>query len=190
MGKRGKSKYENILEEGQQYNSWTITGPIVMDGEAKVHVTCRCGYSAAVSCYAIFKGSSKGCLECDRKKRLGAGNHTWRGFDKIPGSFMQRYKRTALRKNRQWTITPEIVNQVYINQKYKCALTGIPIDFENKNYDIGYTCTASLDRIDSKKGYTPENIQLVHKDVNMMKNHYPQDYFIKMCKLVTNKHSK
>jgi len=44
--------------------------------------------------------------------------------------------------------------------------------------------TASLDRIDSSKGYVKGNLQWVHKDINMMKNHYNQKYFIEICKKV------
>ena len=44
--------------------------------------------------------------------------------------------------------------------------------------------TMSLDRIDNNKGYIEENVQWVHKDINMMKRIYSQDYFIYMCKLV------
>ena len=44
--------------------------------------------------------------------------------------------------------------------------------------------TASLDRIDSSKGYTTDNIQWVHKDINIMKNDYGNDYFIEICKKV------
>jgi len=45
--------------------------------------------------------------------------------------------------------------------------------------------TASLDRIDSTKNYTIDNIQWVHKDVNKMKMDFSQEYFIEMCRLVT-----
>jgi hypothetical protein len=45
--------------------------------------------------------------------------------------------------------------------------------------------TASIDRIDSSKGYILGNIQWVHKDVNFMKRTYSQEYFVKMCKLIT-----
>ena len=41
--------------------------------------------------------------------------------------------------------------------------------------------TASLDRIDSKKGYIEGNIQWVHKDINRMKWAFNEDYFIKLC---------
>ncbi len=44
--------------------------------------------------------------------------------------------------------------------------------------------TASLDRIDSTKGYTLDNIQWIHKDLNKMKMNFANDYFIKTCKLV------
>ena len=49
--------------------------------------------------------------------------------------------------------------------------------------------TASLDRIDSKKGYIKGNLQWVHKDLNIMKNSYPNQYFIEMCKKVANANS-
>jgi hypothetical protein len=44
--------------------------------------------------------------------------------------------------------------------------------------------TASLDRIDSSKGYCEDNVQWVHKDINRMKNTFDQDYFISLCKLI------
>ena len=69
---------------------------------------------------------------------------------------------------------------MYIKQDKKCALTGVPISFEKT--ELGYS--ASIDRIDSKKEYDLDNVQLVHKDVNLMKNRFDQDYFISMCKLV------
>jgi hypothetical protein len=45
--------------------------------------------------------------------------------------------------------------------------------------------TASVDRIDSSKDYTQDNTQLVHVHINMMKQHYDQQYFIDMCKNVS-----
>ena len=42
--------------------------------------------------------------------------------------------------------------------------------------------TASLDRIDSKKGYTIDNIQWVHKDVNKMKMDLQEEDFFRIVK--------
>ena len=35
------------------------------------------------------------------------------------------------------------------------------------------------------KGYIKDNIQLVHKDVNMIKKEYDQEYFLTLCRLIT-----
>ena len=47
--------------------------------------------------------------------------------------------------------------------------------------------TASLDRIDSSKGYVEGNVQWVHKMINMSKQQYSQEEFIDMCKAVANR---
>lgn len=44
--------------------------------------------------------------------------------------------------------------------------------------------TASLDRKDNTRGYTLNNVQWVHKDVNIMKNTFDRDYFVSMCRRV------
>ena len=38
-------------------------------------------------------------------------------------------------------------------------------------------------------GYEEGNVQWVHKDINIMKNRYAQDYFISLCILVVNKNT-
>jgi hypothetical protein len=64
-----------------------------------------------------------------------------------------------------------------------CALSGweISMDWERP--------TASLDRINSSLGYTKDNIQWVHSMVNMTKNKYDQELFIKMCSDVAVKYA-
>ena len=42
----------------------------------------------------------------------------------------------------------------------------------------------SVDRIDSSKGYTKDNIQLTLADVNIMKWNTSDDDFIATCKLI------
>lgn len=64
-----------------------------------------------------------------------------------------------------------------------CSLTGWEISTDYKNG------TASVDRIDSSKGYIRENIQWVHSVVNMMKNKYSQQQFVKVCLAVAKTHS-
>jgi hypothetical protein len=41
--------------------------------------------------------------------------------------------------------------------------------------------TASLDRIDSSKGYIEGNLQWVHKNINMLKGNMLDNTFIEWC---------
>lgn len=72
---------------------------------------------------------------------------------------------------------------MYLKQNNKCALSGMSIGWSK----TGLTATASIDRIDSSEGYLMENVQLVHKDVNFMKQQFDQTYFIEMCKAIADK---
>lgn len=100
-------------------------------------------------------------------------------YEEIDIAWYNSKARRAKQRNYEFSITIEQIWDIYIAQDKVCALSGVPIDFKG---------TASLDRIDNSIGYTPGNIQIVHRDVNYMKYTYSQDYFIKMCNLVASKH--
>ena len=44
--------------------------------------------------------------------------------------------------------------------------------------------TASLDRIDSSKGYVPGNIQCVHKDINALKTDFSEERFLELIHMI------
>lgn len=114
-----------------------------------------------------------------RRYNKGPDNPFWKGYESIPQSWFSKYFQRANRK-RTGSITIEDVWRLYIKQDKKCALTGLPLSFTKTSLGI----SASIDRIDSSKEYILENIQLVHKDINLMKNHFKEEYFIEMCSLV------
>lgn len=71
-----------------------------------------------------------------------------------------------------------------LNQQGYCAITGLPLKFSDKKNFIPFQKTASVDRIDSSKGYFFENCWWVHKDVNFAKLDMNMLDFIKICGLV------
>ena len=191
MGAKNTSKYTGYFNPGQKFGKYIITtGNIIKgnnNGESKVECLCECGNINVVSCFTLVKGVSNGCMKCTHSKK-GEEHHSFTGYKDIPGSWFSRYSKT---KKRKFTLNVEDIYNLWIKQNKKCALSGLDISFENINakktrHKFDLICTASLDRIDSKKDYTLDNIQLVHKDINMMKKEYNQEYFIKMCKLVAN----
>jgi hypothetical protein len=117
-----------------------------------------------------------------KRNNKWANNPAWKGYKEIPGNWFTKY---FLRSNRKRTgdITIQDVWDLYEKQNRKCALSGISISFNKTESGI----SASLDRIDSSKEYTKDNIQLVHKDVNTMKNKFNQTDFIKFCILIADK---
>jgi hypothetical protein len=75
-------------------------------------------------------------------------------------------------------IDAKYLYDMYLRQDGKCAITGMPIDL---------TTDASVDRIDSMKGYTKDNIWWVKKEINLMKNNLSLEEFILLCKMVADK---
>lgn len=101
-------------------------------------------------------------------------------IEQIPKRIINQIKVHAKSKNRICNITEEDIYNTWIKQNKKCALSGIYVQFHN----IPKLSTASVDRIDCKKHYTLDNIQILHKDINLSKRIYTDEYYIYLCKLV------
>lgn len=100
--------------------------------------------------------------------------------DSISSEQIGNMIRGAKERNLEFDITCDDIYSKYIKQNKKCALSGIDILF-NKDRKL---TTASVDRIDSSKGYTVSNIQIVHKDFNALKSNFPEKDLFNMCKLI------
>lgn len=173
MGKKGKSKWQGKFVKGQIFGDWVVVDDtVIIDHEAKIKCKCSCGTEKYVSVLTLIRGISTRCLSCGNapERHVGANNGNWKGIGTVPGYYLNRREISSSAK--------EEAAQLIEQQKFKCALTGLPISFTDKS--------ASLDRIDSNLPYVKGNIQWVHKDVNVMKNGYSLDYFIKMCKLIAD----
>lgn len=188
MGAKGQSKY-NTIQIGDTFGSWTVIGEVIMDRYAKVSCECKCGDRHVVDCYTLATGKSSSCKSCGLSRKTNS-NPSWRGYKEIPASWLTRFRNYSKKRKEGFNTTMEDVWNLYVKQDRKCALSGLPISFKNEANQRGLRrFTASLDRIDSTKGYTKDNIQLVHKDVNIMKNAYDQQHFLNICKLITE-HNK
>jgi hypothetical protein len=100
-------------------------------------------------------------------------------------SWMLRMIRQRARKyGHDFSLTNEDLTKLFIKSNGKCALSGLPLTVERKNPLI-----ASVDRINSDKGYVKGNVQLVASCVNLAKHKLSQRDFIKMCKAVVDNNS-
>ena len=130
--------------------------------------------------YAISSFNEKKlCKSCSNKL---PENNSHKGWIKgvLRNSFVRKYMINASLRNIEWCVTYEYLADLLIEQNMKCKLTGWTLDALSVNKN-----TASLDRINSKLGYVEGNVQWVHKMVNMCKQQYPKEEFLKMCEAIT-----
>jgi hypothetical protein len=116
----------------------------------------------------------------EKRNNSGEKNPFWKGYKDIPFHWFSKYFLRKGRK-RDGDITIQQIYDLWIEQDKKCKLSGLDIDFIRRDNGV----SASIDRIDSSKEYTIDNVQLVHKNINLMKNSFNQDYFISVCKMIS-----
>ncbi len=105
----------------------------------------------------------------------------------ISSSLWNSIKYGAKKRNLYFDpkIDKKYLYELFLKQNKKCKISGINL-YLAKVYKFRKKNTASLDRIDSSKGYIPSNIQWINKKINMMKWTFSQDYFIELCGLIAN----
>lgn len=125
------------------------------------------------------------------EKIRGKHSPRYTGYEDISGKFWATLKQSARLRNVELTITIQEAWELFLHQNKKCALTGLELTLPESYRSVHASYwTASLDRINSDEGYTKENCQWVHKDVNLCKQGYTQEYFIRLCNLIANKHAR
>lgn len=163
---------------GRQFDDWTVISrdESVPRGTNSRYWLCKCACGKEVVKTTLqIKYDSKSC-GC-RKLRHGSEAHAWEGYEEIS----LRHWNSIIKSNE--TRSKKILFQItiqegwdlFIRQNRRCALSGILLTFGNNKHSPK---TASLDRIDSSKNYTLDNVQWVHKDVNVMKMDHTQKEFL------------
>lgn len=148
---------------------------------------CNCKKKTIVSGPNLRTGKTKSC-GCLRQRRSVSRNNdmhpSWSGIGEISGTVYNFIRISARRRKIVFNINKKFLWKLFLKQNKKCALTGMDLTFETRSGKCDGT--ASLDRIDSTKGYVNENVQWTHKDINMMKQSHDSTYFIKLCQQVVN----
>jgi hypothetical protein len=172
-----KNKFGIKNPVGHKFNSLTIESIDHFDKHGLKHWKCRCD-CGEITTATLFQ------LTSDDKSSCGCKRTSWNSdyHGDICRTFWTHIMRSAKARDIEILITREQAWQKFLDQDRKCAYTNLDIYFaKSKKMSEG---TASLDRIDSDKGYTLDNIQWVHKWVNIMKVDLKEDEFLTYCKLI------
>ncbi len=161
---------------GEKIGSWTVLQRGSNDQFGKVRWLCRCdcGNERLVLSSNLRHNGSNKCKTCAQ----------WQGCGEISSKYWSQLQRHAKARGYQFDIDIQETWSKFLSQARKCALTGRLIHFARRYGLDGQT--ASLDRIDPFQGYTRNNIQWVHKDINQLKGNLNEQEFISLCNLVTS----
>lgn len=168
---------------GKVLNNWKVleqTSIRKSNGVVVVMLKCeciKCGNINTQPKAAIMK--SKGsCVKCINLRSCPHGN--------VTESYLAKVRQRAKAKKWEYSVSTKYLSELFNKQNGKCVYTGRELKFGTAtNFRNGHQ-TASLDRIDSSKGYVEGNVQWVHKRIQPMKLTMSHDEFISTCCEVSN----
>ena len=127
-------------------------------------------------------GKRKQCKKCSRKKTKEQTNNLPK--DKMIKHLLKTCRQSSKRrlsKGRkcfsEFSITYDYILALDLKQNGNCLYTGRKLVWDTKKIN-----KASIDRIDSSKGYVKGNIQLVTFEVNQAKNDLSDSVFLNIIK--------
>lgn len=187
--KTAKPLYKGQSWLGKQIGKYTITGVgkrVQYESQncstELWKVKCACGAEKEISKWHLVYGNVTGCSSCVKDRIRFSESKNWNSSAQhVTGMYFHKIKACAEKRGLHFGVTREELDDVFISQEGKCRYLGIPLSFETS----GTKGTASLDRIDSKLGYTKDNIQWVHKDVNVIKWDLSHEEFVRICKTIS-----
>lgn len=139
---------------------------------------CECGNKRFLTGWDL---TSKRYSSCGCYRNDCISNRKFEGYEKIRATYFNIIRRGAEYRGLSFNVTIEEIWDLFKKQGEKCALTGKKLEIQRLNKHRKAQ-TASLDRIDSTKGYEKDNIQWVHKDINRFKNSFSEQHFLEMVK--------
>jgi len=163
---------------GKTIGSVKIKDVIRIKGKYRFTCDCKCGTQFDARPSDVIRKITKSC-GCLKPKVNGTLTRT----------VLCKIRAKARARNIECSITLEYLQSILDSQNSKCPYSGIEITFPASARDSSFT--ASLDRIDSTKGYIEDNVQWVDKRINSMKNDMSEQEFVELCdKVAKNKIGK
>lgn len=175
---------------GQQFSRLTVLSQAVSNkhGATRWYCHCECGNFTTVNTGSLRNGTTKSCgcyqREVARERILKQKSH-----NKLPpgmaafNSMYNSYKKNARKRNLVFELTKEDFSFI---TKMNCHYCGIePLQGNNNREDCnGDYIYNGIDRIDSSKGYTVENVVPCCKLCNFAKRDMELKEFINWIKRV------
>ena len=163
------------IKIGDKYKSWTVIGGPELFNGTHIKYEVQCGTTKWVQANELtnpnrnFKCAAKerGAAQAERNGKVG--ELTLTRFTKL--------QRSAEKRNIEFLVSLEYLSNLYESQNHICAITGRQINSIDD---------ASLDRINSSKGYIEGNVQWTTYQANVSKHTMTMEELYQFCKDVLN----
>ena len=165
-----KRGHINEIHIGDKIKHWIVVdGPRIYHNTVQFKVQCDCGQGSRwIQCNELL--NSNKCFSCQKCAHNNDQNILMQNqFGKI--------KRSAIARNITFTVSKKYLQELWDKQNHICSITGDNIINIRK---------ASLDRIDSTKGYEEGNVQWVTYRANVSKHTMSMDELYDFCRKVLN----
>lgn len=141
-----------------------------------------------ISCQSIFETNvnkkvscSRACSQKWRRDNIYGDKYTIKHRGASPRNFLLSLSKKKLERR---DLTIDFLLYLYERQKGLCAISGIEMTHITGSGRI--PTNISIDRIDSNKGYDENNVQLVCRQVNIMKSELSLDELKQWCFSIVN----
>lgn len=90
---------------------------------------------------------------------------------------LRKIKGRALNRGMEYDLDEDHLKELWEKQNGRCVYTGIELE-KRKEKATKLPNQASIDRIDSSKGYVKDNIQFIAYSINLAKNDFTEEVFL------------
>lgn len=162
------SNLSNII--GKRYGRLIVTGfshikKCERSSRSFWKCKCDCGNEVIKSINVLTRGDSKSC-GCITKLPVGVASRN---------RVLNAYKRHARKINKEWNIEEEFFNTLTQRPCFYCG--SLPANYHKGSQSTGGYTYNGIDRIDSDKGYTKDNVVSCCFPCNRAKGRLSQQEF-------------
>lgn len=146
------------VQKGEVYGRWVVLD-ILPKRRNNALVQCACGTISYVPTNALRSGRSSQCIICRRKYVLPKPAEKSVGDKLARNEVWHQYRKSARERGYVFELTKDVFFKKIIEPCFYCGDEGNNKRLSNrrKEWETPFYYTG-LDRVDSKKGYTEDNV--------------------------------
>lgn len=153
------------------------------NSETNTKICAKCGTDAPIESFYRHRQTADGyhswCKACCKKGNETSRNKLYSSFEGRVATFLRTCQVSALKRGQEFSLTRADFLEMWEKQRGVCAYSGIEMATA-----ANLPTSVSVERIDSSRGYVPENTILVCRDINRMKSDLTGEQFYEFCKAV------